>query len=338
MPFVTIRDVAKRAGVGIGTVSRVLNNNPQVSVATRQRVEEAIRDLKFRPNRAARLLPSGTSHLNIGVLLPYLSYHPFVERLRGVQQALDAAEQANLVLYNVSAPDRIDELIDMITSQRNIDGLIVIAVNLTDAHIEALYSANITLVGIYDRALDAMPCISIDNVAGGFLATEYLIRLGHTRIAYIGDSFPNAWGFPTSEDRFNGYRQALHTHGQALNPDYVRLGEHGENIARQHARELLMLPEPPTAIFAMSDMQAFGALAAARELGCKTPEQISILGFDDLELSQYVGLSTVRQHLRESGFGGVQKLLYLLNDDPQAHQIGLPTPEVIQRVTTAAPS
>jgi DNA-binding LacI/PurR family transcriptional regulator len=336
MSSVTIHDVAKQAGVGIGTVSRVLNGSANVSPQTRERVLNAIRLLNYQPNSAARNLSRRTRHRTFGVLLPFFAYQPFVERLRGVQTALSRlAPDDTLLLYHVGNPEQIEPQIDLILDQRLITALLVMTINLTEEQHARLCEAGITLVGIYDRYTEQMPCLAPKNAYGAQLAVQHLIALGHRRIAYVGDAFPDRYGFPTSEERYRGYCEALQAAGIPLRLDYVRFGEHGQEVARQLGAELLRLPEPPTAIFAMSDMQALGILAAARELHIPVPQQLSVIGFDDLEVAHYVGLTTIRQHMHQSGALAIEMLLKLLAGDPTWQAIQLPLPELIVRSTTA---
>ncbi len=177
-------------------------------------------------------------------------------------------------------------------------------------------------------------CISPDNFHGGYLATQHLLSIGHQRIAYVGDEFPNNYGIPTSELRYKGYLSALDDHDISFNSDYVCLGQHGEEIAYQLTQQLLSLPEPPTAIFAMSDIQAVGCILAIRESGLRVPEDISVIGFDDVQLSRYIGLTTVRQHLEQGGYLGMQILMDMIMTPEQVTPRQLPPLELIVRGTT----
>ena len=137
----------------------------------------------------------------------------------------------------------------------------------------------------------------IDDVAGGELATRHLLELGHRRIAFIGDKPADPFRFQSSRDRTHDYRSALESAGIPIRADYVREGTQSRHVARSIADELLRLPDPPTAVFAASDVQALGVLEAARDLGVDVPEQLSVIGFDDIEIASYAGLTTVRQRL-----------------------------------------
>lgn len=335
----TILDVAQKAGVGVGTVSRVLNNSPQVRPETRERVLNAINELGFKPNTVARQLPRKTRLRNIGVITqPFINHYSFVERLRGVQRTLsELKKRYELVLYNISSPESYQERLEIIAQTGAVSGLLIIDLDLTDEQIELLESAAIPFVGLNQFQQRSWPCIGMNNVEGGRKATAYLIGLGHRRIAYIGDDFvSHVLKFNTSAERFAGYRAAMEAHGLSIREEYVRLGPYGYESAKQLTAEVLQLPEPPTAIFAMSDMQALGCIAAIHDVGLRVPDDISVIGYDNLEISFHTGLTTINQNLETNGRLGTTYLLQLLNshgrNDLPLPQ--MPALEVIERQTT----
>jgi LacI family transcriptional regulator len=335
MPNPTIYDVARTAGVGVGTVSRVLNNSTRVSPETQEKVLSAIRELGFRRSKVARQLSTGIQHRNIGVLLPFITHPSFVERLRGVQLALqDQANDFNLVLYNVTEPGRFHEQLLAIVEQAAVDGLLIATLNVSDEQRALVVEAGIPFVTLSDACTGELNCISPDNIRGGYMATQHLLELGHRRVAYVGDEFPNIYGFPTSELRYSGYLSALEEYGVPFRSEYVCLGPHGEATAHRLTENLLVLPEPPTAIFAMSDIQAVGCILATREAGLRVPEDISVIGFDDVQLSRYIGLTTIRQHLEQSGYLGMQLLLNMLTTPDNVVPRQLPPLELVLRGTT----
>jgi DNA-binding LacI/PurR family transcriptional regulator len=343
----TIKDVARLAGVGIGTVSRVLNDSGLVSEGTRERVMAAVETLDFRPNRFARNLPLKTRVSTLGVLLPTVSGHSFVDRLRGVQMALSAAvahgQRFDLQLFNVDSPRRYAAQVLDIAAQRMLDGLLFVALPLSAEQERALNRAHIPFVCIGDMHEEAAHSLRIDNEHGGWLATRHLIELGHRRIAYIGDVYPDPFGFHTSQDRVSGYRRALAEAGITDADDRVYLGEFGRDAAERLATFALSRANRPTAIFAMSDVQALGCIGAARALGLRVPEDVSIIGFDDIEIAYYAGLTTVCQHLELSGLSGMRTLigyatqaaqgLPLVNEQPPFPPLEL----IVRRTTAAAP-
>jgi DNA-binding LacI/PurR family transcriptional regulator len=340
MANATIKDVARRAGVGLGTVSRVLNNHPRVSADTRERVLHAIAELGFRPNATARRLPRKTDLRHIGVLThPFVkNYHSIAERLRGMQRELEAAGKGlEIVLFVASSPDHYAAHLTSITQNTPVMGLIIIDLDLTPQQEQVLRSAHIPFVGINNFVGRSWPCVSTDNEEGGYVAARFLTALGHRRIAYIGDNLFDSFGFPTSQARYTGYARALNEVGIHLNTRYVKLGDHGYEAAARLTRELVALAQPPTAIFAMSDLQAAGCIGALREMKLRVPDDISVMGYDDTELALSLGLTTVRQHLELSGQLGMQWLLAMIEGQEQPSPPALPPVEVVTRLTTGAP-
>jgi len=212
--------------------------------------------------------------------------------------------------------------------------LLIATLTVSAEQRELLIQAGIPYVTLSDACTGDVNCISPDNDQGGYLATQYLLELGHRRIAYVGDEFPNVYGFPTSELRYEGYRSALKDYDAPYRSEYICLGAHGEETAHRLTKLLLALPEPPTAIFAMSDIQAVGSILAIREAGLRIPEDISVIGFDDVQLSRYIGLTTIRQHLEQSGYLGIQLLLDMLTTTDNIVPRQLPPLELVVRETT----
>lgn len=331
----TIRDVAKTAGVGVGTVSRVLNNSSQVSPETQEKVMSAIRTLGFRRSKVARQLSTGIQHRNVGVILPFITHPSFIERLRGMQLALDAQDNdCNLILYNVSEPTRYHEQLLAIVEQAAVDGLLIATLTISNEQRDLLNQSGIPFVTLSDACLGDLNCISPDNIGGGYMATQHLLELGHRRIAYVGDEFSNDYGFPTSALRYEGFCSALKAYATNYRSEYICLGVHGEETAYRLTNQLLTLPELPTAIFAMSDIQAVGCILAIREAGLRVPEDISVIGFDDVQLSRHIGLTTIRQHLEQGGYLGMQLLLDMLTAPDNVAPRQLPPLELIVRKTT----
>jgi DNA-binding LacI/PurR family transcriptional regulator len=331
----TNADVAKHAGVGLGTVSRVLNGSHQVRDETRQRVLSAISELEYRPNPLARGLSLGRSH-SLGVVVPFFTHPSAVERLRGVVAALEGSRY-DLVLFNVSSPDHRDEHLASLTRRDRADGLLVMTLPPPLPELERLMRARVPVV-LVDARGPGVPVVVTDDRAGGRMATQHLVDLGHERIAFIGDEEGNPFGFTAGAQRERGYEAVLAEAGIDRRPELVRHGQHDRDEAQALAADLLAEPEGPTAIFASSDVLARGVLAAAAAAGRRVPEDLSVIGFDDIELSAYIGLTTVRQPLFDSGYLGARLLLDALDgDDPPAadeHELPL---EIVERATTAAP-
>jgi len=326
----TISEVARHAGVGVATVSRVLNGSPSVRDETRRRVLDAIAALGYAPNPAARALSTGRT-LSVGVVAPFFTRPSVIERLRGVSHALAGAGY-RLVLFDVERPGQDSESFRTLPS--GLDGLLSISLCPPDADLARFSAAGMPVV-LIDHPHEHLPAVHTDDVAGGRLATEHLLALGHRRIAYIGDFEHNYHGFTSSAMRRSGYEQALTTAGLDVEPALVRRAAHARAPAADLARDLLTSREPPTAIFAASDTQAIGVLEAAEELGVKVPDRLSVVGYDDIEVARYAGLTTIAQPLEESGERGAELLLAALAGTEAAGR-QLPV-ELVVRSTTAKP-
>lgn len=337
MAAVTIRDVARKAGVGVGTVSRVLNDSPMVSEETRLKVQTAIEALDYSPSSVARNLSRGRS-MAIAVIAPFFTRRSYVERLQGIEHVLSAGGY-DLILYNVETVLRRDECLRALPRGERLDGLLILSLAPDDAEAERLRQISVPTV-LIDAYHELLPTVTINDVAGARAAVEHLIALGHERIAYIGEYLDdNPFNFRPIIDRYRGYRDALEAAGIPFNPEYHQQGFYGWREARRMTQELLALDVPPTAVFAYSDTMAFGVLEAAQHANVTVPDEFSVIGFDDVEIAQYFRLSTVRQPLYETGARGAELLLEWLDSDlsRQAQHIFLPT-ELVARQTTAPPA
>ncbi len=333
--MVTIADVAAHAGVGAGTVSRVLNDSPRVSESTRARVLAAIEVLDYRPNPLAQGLSRGRCQ-TLGVVVPFFTHASAVERLRGVVAALDGSRY-DLVLFNVESPVHRDEHFAALDRRDRADGLLVVSLPPPPGSLERLAASGVPTV-LLDSRGRGVPAVVTDDVEGGRLATRHLLDLGHERIAFLGDDPDNPLGFASSGAREAGFRETMQAAGIDIGAGHVTHGPHVRTIARQLAAQLLAAPEPPTAVFAASDVQALGVLEAARAAGVDVPGELSVVGFDDVEVSGYAGLTTVHQPLFDSGRLAAQLLLEsLAAEEPlgeSEHQLDL---DLVVRSTTGPP-
>ncbi|MEA2136070.1 MAG: LacI family transcriptional regulator [Solirubrobacteraceae bacterium] len=327
----TIARVAARAGVGVGTVSRVLNDSDAVRPATRRRVQAAIDALGYEPSAAARALSTGRT-MAIGVIAPFVTRASVVERLRGVAPGVsDGGYQ--LVLLDVERPEQRDDVLRSVAVKGRFDGLLVISLPLSERVVARMRAAGVPIV-LVDRRQPGLTGVHIDDEAGGRLATRHLLGLGHKRIAFLGDGEENPYGFDSSARRRAGYEAALRDAGVEVDPDLVVTGPHGRDTARALTRGLLALPAPPTAIFAASDDQALGVLEAASSAAVPVPGRLSVVGFDDIEIARHAGLTTVAQPLETSGALAVDLLLDALAGGAPPQSRELPC-ELVVRATTA---
>ena len=301
----TIFDVATRAGVGVGTVSRVLNDSPLVADATRRRVLEVIAELGYRPSSLARGLSLGKTS-TIGVVAPYFTTASVVERLRGIEAVIKDTEY-RFMLLNVENSEQRNRAFRSIAAGDQTDGAIVVSLHPgITAHQWA------QPVVFLDVRVAGAPSLFVDNVRGGWLATRYLLGLGHRRIGFVGDLEDSPHGFTSSSDRRRGFELALQEAEIEVPDEYIQRGAHGRDNAHRMTRVLLDLPDRPTAVFAASDVQALGVLEAVRRAGMQVPDDLSVIGFDDIEVAAYVGLTTVHQPLELSGRLAARRLLDLL--------------------------
>jgi DNA-binding LacI/PurR family transcriptional regulator len=327
----TIRDVARRANVGVGTVSRVLNDSPLVSDETRERVRRTIDELGYRRSATARNLSLGRTQ-TIGVVTPFVTSASVNERLRGVVARLQHEGDYDLLLFDATtAAQRADAFRDFIRSDR-VDGVLIVSLQPSDAEIQQLQRAGLPVV-LIDARHGSLPSVAIDDAHGGELAAEHLLARGHRRIGFVGDA-PSPLGFSSSEERSRGMRRRLARAGLAPSATVEALGEHGRAEAQALALELLRSGDPPTAIFAASDLQAMGVLQAARALGLRVPQELAVIGFDDIDAAEVLGLTTVRQPLRDTGLRGTELLLEALRGHARETAQVLAPLTVVARSTT----
>lgn len=326
----TIYDVASRAGLSISTVSRVLNTPDQVNEITRERVLAAIDELGYVPKAEARARAlRGTRR--IGVLTPFFTAPSFVQRMRGIDAAL-APSKYELIVYTVDALDRLKGYLATLPLMGSLDGLIVMSLPLDPSEAERLQRHHLETVLIEFGYRD-FSCVEIDDFRGGWMAAEYLLSKGHTRIGFLGDIDPPDYAIRPVIARYEGFRQKLDESGVNLSPQYTYSSGYDQDNSRQAARRLLTLEKPPTAIFAAADIQAIAVMKVAREMGLHIPRDVAVLGFDDLDLADYVGLTTIRQPLDDSGRIAADLLLGRLADPERPVQhVQLPL-SLIERET-----
>lgn len=329
--MVTINDVARQAGVGKGTVSRVLNGGGRVSTMTRARVEAAIAELGFSPSYAAQSLARGQL-ATVAVVVPFVTHPSAMSRVQGVIEGLRTSGLPVSIL-DVETPEHARGHFVSLLSNLRPRGVIVVSL-VPDADIrQRLLDDSLPVVWV-DADVPDHACLYIDNEAGGRIAAEHLVALGHTRIAFIGDDESGGFGFTSASDRHRGFVAVMREHD--LEATRCLTGPHSKAVAGALAEELLTGADPPTAIVTTSDTQAFGVLATAKRLGIDVPGSLSVVGFDDVELAEIVGLTTVRQPMAESGQRAAQLLVSALDGPaPVRSRVELPL-QLIERQSTGA--
>lgn len=331
---VTIYEVAREAGVSTATVSRVINDRRHVREATRQRVEEAMTTLGYVANRQARGLAGGRSRV-IGLLVYELGTSYFNQLIRGIDAAVTSIGY-DLMLVTTHARREREAQHAAELAGGPVDGLIIVLAVDIKSYVDRLHRQGVPFVLLdYDSNVPGTTFITAANRQGTRDAVEHLIGLGHRRIGLI----TGTPGTSSARERLAGYRDALRDAG--IEHD-TRLVEKGDFLAERGydaMRQLLALDDPPTAVFTSADTAAVGALRAIREAGLRVPNDISIVGFDDIPEASLVtpSLTTVRQPLQEMGATAV-RLLQRLVDEPGAtpRRIELAT-ELIVRESSGPP-
>lgn len=331
-----MRQIANAAGVSRTTVSFVLNNVPGISISpeTRQRILEVSRELKYVPDSAATSLASGRAGAIALVLRQ--SPHQVVSDafLAPVVQGVAAALKGTGTHVLVEPLDPADTSASYgnLVRSRHADGIILSGPRLDDEELQRIYEENIPVVMIGQLPGSDIPFIDVDNVRGAQAAVQHLIDLGHRRIACITNA-PLA--YTASRDRLQGYCQALEANDILLDETLFRFGEYTDESGSRAMRELLQSLAPPTAVFVASDVVALGALAAINQAHLRVPQDIALVGFDDIPLSQYVDppLTTVRSPAYGLGWGAGDMLLRLIDehDDIANTQVLLETELVIRK-------
>lgn len=326
--MIKIRDIANRAGASIATVSRVVNGSGYVSADMRARIEAAVAELGYRPNAGARMMRSGSSRM-VGVLLPALDVHFFGILAHTVEQALFARGYQAMICSTAESPDHEAAYIAAMLAQQ-VDGVILAAVTSDGAAVARLSAARVPIVAV-DRALPGTPAVAADHHAGGRMLARHLLDLGHRAIGVVGAPGHSA---PVQE-RLAGIVAELA--GAGLAPMATRLGpDHSFEACRSLAADLLS-DFTPTALIGISDMAAIGALHAAVARALRVPDDLSVIGFDDLPAARYTipQLTTVAQPIRQIGQAAVDTLIALMRGDTPPPPPDLPL-TLITRGTTAA--
>lgn len=330
-----LTEIATAAGVSVPTVSKVINGRSDVAPATRERVERVIEASGYVVNRAGRVHRDKRSkHIDFVVQGLY-SYHTF-QILRGVEDAL-ASSDVRVVLASTHDHQQRERQWVQRLAEGSTDGVVLVLADGGSAHLQELRVRGIPFV-VVDRLGELGPddlSVTATNWEGGKAATEYLLALGHRRIAaLLGPA-----DFPCNQDRLAGYRAALETAGLAVDPELIRHGSWHVEPTHTEMLALSSLPEPPTAIFVGNDEQAFGVYRAVNERGLRVPDQLSVVGFDDMPYAAWMtpALTTIRQPLTEMGRVATNMLLRLIAGEPVDNiRVSLSTP-LVRRESCAPP-
>lgn len=329
----TMKDVAQRAGVSVATVSHVINNTRFVSDPLRQRVERAMEELDYQPDAVARSLRRRETH-TIGLIVPDNSNPFFAEVARGIEDRGFELGYSVILCNSDSKVQKELEYLNVLTSKR-VDGIVFIAATARSQHVESLVNSGIPVV-IVDRKMPSVraDAVLVDNFHGGYEATRHLLDLGHRRIGCIAgpsDLTPSA-------DRVAGYRMALEEFGVDPDDDLVVRGDYYASSGERAVWRFLELDRPPTAIFACNDLMAIAAMKTLVDNGLRVPQDVAVVGFDDIALASYVNppLTTVAQPKYEMGTITVDVLLQRVKGEgPEERQEILLECQLVVRESTA---
>ncbi len=333
---VTIEDVAARAKVSVATVSRALRGLPNVAPSTRERVLAAARELSYVADPSAARLATGRSR-TIGLAVPMLGQWVYSKVFSGVEAVVVAAGY-DVLPFSLSGPGGMSGFVESLPFRKRVDGLLLVDAHLDEAQFARVRSAGAAMVTIGSRC-ECASSLVVDNVAAARLAVGHLTGLGHRRIALIGGIDDDPFHFTVPVERHQGYVEALGAAGVEPDPELVVPGNFSLEGGAEAMYRLLELSEPPTAVFCASDEMAIGAMQVARDAGLRVPEELSVLGFDDHDVSEYVGLTTIRQDVVGLGERGATMLLDGLRDPdrPPVHERH-PTRLVVRRSTAPPPA
>lgn len=330
---VSIKDIARLAGVSHSTVSRALRGSPLIPAATAERIQKIAKECGYKPSAIARSLVMQRTQ-TIGVVVTSIA-DPFNgDVVDGIEEV---ANENDLSVLLAASHGKSDRELMMVRNfhERRVDGIVVASSRVGAMYLPILSELRTPIVLINNQHRSEFAhAISIDNVTGAALMTDHLLQLGHRRIAYIGDEF----GLYSDQERWEGYRLSLDRAGISVDESLVAKGDGKADGAGRALGLLLALPEPPTAVFCYNDMTALGAIRGAREAGVEIPRDLSIAGFDDIFIASYAApaLTTVRQPRREMGRRAMQILTALLAGKEPEKSI-LISGELVVRDSTAAP-
>jgi DNA-binding LacI/PurR family transcriptional regulator len=335
---VTIYDLAREAGVGIGTVSRCLNNHPSVSAETRSRVMAVVKRLSYQPHAYAQKLASKKTN-TISAIIPFFTNYFFMQVLQGVQDK--AGELGfDLILYGVTHPEQAEYYLRRSLQRGHVDGVMYFSMALPESYVTKFEQINLPLIMVdgYHPHFDSL---RVKNREGAMVAVRHLVSLGHSSIAMINASQATL----PARDRLEGYRNALEEAGLQFREDrvYDRVVGHQDGFDRESGRasmiELLRANTGQgkvTAVFIASDVQAMGALEAAAEAGVRVPEDLAIVSFDDIELARHMQLTTMRQPMNAMGVLAAERLFERMKDPQLPPQVTSFVPEIIIRRSCGA--
>lgn len=328
----TILDVARLAGVSTATVSRVINSADSVREETREKVLLAMSKCNYKYNALARGFVTKKSN-SIGLIIPTINNPVFADSTLGVQEYADQ-NNIKVILGNSNYKYSQEENLIKVLRESQVDGLIITTTNLKGDILKSLVDENFPFVLLFSTVKSGhISAVGVDNYRGGYLATEHLISLGHKRICMVAGNFSMT---DRSFHRWHGYKKCLRDNNIAYDKELLVQTDYSLSGGRDSIKKLLSLPSPPSAVFCSNDYIALGAMKGAREMGLTLPEDLSIVGFDDMQTASYLvpPLTTIRQPAYDMGQFAAELLLQLIAKESKPIQKMMDSQLIVRESTS----
>lgn len=327
----TIYDVARLAGVSSATVSRFLNEPDRVAQEKRDRIQSAITELNFVP-KADAVAKARSAYRKIGVVAPFFTQPSFMERLRGIAAVL-SAEHYELVVYSIDTMEDLVNYVQMLVNTQRLDGLILLCVQLPADVLDLLRGASFPVCFVENEYED-FDCVVVHNLQGGQKAAQFLCEKGCKKPGFIGEKSMLEYAVNATEDRLRGFKFYCANNGVVIPENHIWLGEFSEGSLDEGITKFLEQEDLPDGIFCSSDVIAARLIRIALTKGISVPRQIRVIGFDNIDIAEYIGLTSVNQNLEESGRMAARLILMRIQDRERGSVVMKVPLSVIERETT----
>ena len=327
----TIYDVARLAGVSSATVSRFLNEPDRVAQEKRERIQTAITELNFVP-KADAVAKARSAYRKIGVVAPFFTQPSFMERLRGISAVL-SAEHYELVVYSIDTMEDLVNYVQMLVNTQRLDGLILLCVQLPADVLDLLRGASFPVCFVENEYED-FDCVVVHNLQGGQKAAQFLCEKGCKKPGFIGERSMLEYAVNATEERLRGFKFYCANNGIVIPENHIWLGEFSEGSLDVGITRFLEQEDLPDGIFCSSDVIAARLIRIALTKGISVPRRIRVIGFDNIDIAEYIGLTSVNQNLEESGRMAARLILMRIKDRERGSVVMKVPLSVIERETT----
>lgn len=327
----TIYDVARLAGVSSATVSRFLNEPDRVAQEKRERIQSAITELNFVP-KADAVAKARSAYRKIGVVAPFFTQPSFMERLRGISAVL-SAEHYELVVYSIDTMEDLVNYVQMLVNTQRLDGLILLCVQLPADVLDLLRGASFPVCFVENEYED-FDCVVVHNLQGGQKAAQFLCEKGCKKPGFIGERSMLEYAVNATEERLRGFKFYCANNGIVIPENHIWLGEFSEGSLDVGITRFLEQEDLPDGIFCSSDVIAARLIRIALTKGISVPRRIRVIGFDNIDIAEYIGLTSVNQNLEESGRMAARLILMRIKDRERGSVVMKVPLSVIERETT----